>query len=119
MRNPGAVAPPRPKNLIVVVLESVAARWLEPYGSPYPATPILGAEARHALVFDAFYAPVAFRVRTYGLDVGSGQAWVDTVLAHPAMLDWEAQGLAETWREDSHEAELAAAGTVTADYRQS
>ena len=70
-------------------------------------------------VADAFYAPVAFRIRTYGLDVAGGQAWVDQVLAHPAMLDWEAQALAETWREESHEAELAAAGTITADYRQS
>ena len=68
---------------------------------------------------DAFYAPVAFRIRTYGLDVGAGQAWVEQVLAHPAMLEWEAQALAETWREASHEAELAAAGTVTADSRQS
>ncbi len=67
---------------------------------------------------DAFYAPVAFRIRTYGLDVGGGQAWVDQVLVHPAMQDWEAQALAETWREDSHEAELAAAGIVTADFRQ-
>jgi glutathione S-transferase len=67
---------------------------------------------------DAFYAPVAFRIRTYGLDVGAGQAWVDAVIAHPAMQDWEAQALAETWREESHEAELAEAGTVTADYRQ-
>ena len=68
---------------------------------------------------DAFYAPVAFRIRTYGLDVGGGQAWVDRVLAHPAMRQWEAEALAETWREESHEAELAAAGTITADYRQS
>lgn len=66
---------------------------------------------------DAFYAPVAFRIRTYGLDVGAGQAWVDHVLSHPAMLDWEAQALAEDWREASHEAELAAAGIITADYR--
>ena len=66
---------------------------------------------------DAFYAPVAFRIRTYGLDVGAGQAWVDQVLAHPAMRQWEAEALAETWREESHEAELAAAGTITADYR--
>jgi glutathione S-transferase len=67
---------------------------------------------------DAFYAPVAFRIRTYGLDVGRGGEWVERVIAHPAMQDWEAQALAETWREASHEAELAAAGTVTADYRQ-
>ena len=66
---------------------------------------------------DAFFAPVAFRIRTYGLDVGAGQAWVDAVLAHPAMQEWERQALAESWREESHEAELAAAGVITADYR--
>lgn len=66
---------------------------------------------------DAFYAPVAFRIRTYGLDVGAGQAWVDHILAHPAMLQWEAEALAEDWREESHEQELAAAGLITADYR--
>jgi glutathione S-transferase len=66
---------------------------------------------------DAFFAPVAFRIRTYGLDVGAGQAWVDHILAHPAMRDWEEQALAESWREESHEDELAAAGSITADYR--
>lgn len=67
---------------------------------------------------DAFFAPVAFRIRTYGLDVGHGQRWVDHVLAHPAMQQWEAEALAEEWREEAHEAELAAAGVVTADYRR-
>jgi glutathione S-transferase len=67
---------------------------------------------------DAFYAPVAFRIRTYGLDVGKGQAWVEHVLAHPAMLEWETAALAEEWREASHEEELAAAGVITADYRK-
>lgn len=64
---------------------------------------------------DAFYAPVAFRIRTYGLDVGKGQAWVDAVLAHPAMQEWEAAALGESWREISHEEELAATGVLTAD----
>jgi glutathione S-transferase len=69
-------------------------------------------------VVDAFFAPVAFRVRTYGLDVGAaGQAWVDRIIAHPAMQQWEAEALAESWREVGHEAELAACGTITADYR--
>ncbi len=67
---------------------------------------------------DAFYAPVAFRIRTYGLNVGQGQRWVDHVLAHPAMQQWESEALAEDWREEAHEAELAAAGVVTADYRK-
>lgn len=66
---------------------------------------------------DAFFAPVAFRIRTYGLDVGAGQAWVDHILAHPAMLEWDRQALAESWREAGHEAELRACGTITADYR--
>lgn len=81
------------------------------FGGPWLAGAEFGA-------VDAFYAPVAFRIRTYGLDVGNGQAWVDHVLAHPAMREWEAAALAEDWREDSHEAELAAAGIVTADYRR-
>lgn len=85
---------------------------LERFGGPWLA----GAEFTAA---DAFFAPVAFRIRTYGLDVGKGQAWVDQVLTHPAMLDWEQQALAEYWREESHEAELAEAGVITADYRQS
>lgn len=83
---------------------------LDRFGGPW-----LGGAEFTAL--DAFYAPVAFRVRTYGLDVGAGQAWVDHVLAHPAMLEWEAEALAETWREASHEEELAAAGRIVADYR--
>lgn len=83
---------------------------LSQFGGPWLA----GAEFTAA---DAFFAPVAFRIRTYGLDVGKGQAWVDHVLAHPAMLDWERQALAEDWREEAHEAELTAAGVVTADYR--
>ena len=85
------------------------------FGGPWLA----GAQFTAA---DAFYAPVAFRIRTYGLDVGAGenggQTWVDHLLAHPAMLDWEAQALAEDWREASHEEELAAAGLITADYRK-
>lgn len=69
---------------------------------------------------DAFYAPVAFRVRTYGLDVGpAAQAWVDHMLSLPAMLQWEAEALAETWREESHEAEIGAAGRIVEDYRAS
>ncbi|OHC95510.1 MAG: glutathione S-transferase [Sphingomonadales bacterium RIFCSPLOWO2_12_FULL_63_15] len=69
---------------------------------------------------DAFYAPVGYRVRTYGLDVGpAGQAWVEHMLALPAMQAWETAALAETWREDGHEAEIGAAGRIVADYRAS
>lgn len=89
------------------LLETGLAR----FGGPWLA----GADFTAA---DAFYAPVAFRIRTYGLNVGEGQRWVDHVLTHPAMRQWEAEALAEDWREEAHEAELAAAGVVTADYRK-
>ncbi|WP_088311440.1 glutathione S-transferase family protein [Novosphingobium sp. B 225] len=95
----------------VARVREIFEQGLAQFGGPWLA----GAEFSAA---DAFFAPVAFRIRTYGLDVGKGQAWVDHVLAHPAMLDWEAQALAETWREESHEEELAAAGVITADYRK-
>jgi glutathione S-transferase len=94
----------------VTRVREICETGLERFGGPWLA----GAEFT---AVDAFFAPVAFRIRTYGLDVGKGQAWVDHVLAHPAMLDWEKQALAEDWREEAHEAELAAAGVVTADYR--
>ena len=82
------------------------------FGGPWLA----GAEFT---ALDAFFAPVAFRVRTYGLDMGEGQAWVDRILAHPAMQQWEAEALAESWREQGHEAELAATGSLVADLRAS
>jgi glutathione S-transferase len=67
---------------------------------------------------DAFFGPVAYRVRTYGLDVGKAQSWVDHIIAHPAMLAWEAEALAESWREVGHEEDLLNCGAIIADYRQ-
>jgi len=95
----------------VARLGELWAEGLSRFGGPWLAGPDFSA-------VDAFYAPVAFRVRTYGLDVGSdGARWVAQILDHPAMREWENAALAETWREADHEAELAAAGTITADYR--
>ena len=107
----------RPRAMRPALLKDVARvrelfeTGLARFGGPWLAGPAFTA-------LDAFYAPVAFRVRTYGLDVGAGQAWVDRVIAHPAMQQWEAEALAETWREVSHEENMIAAGEIIADYRQ-
>jgi glutathione S-transferase len=67
---------------------------------------------------DAFYAPVAFRVRAYGLPLSSmAAAYVERMLAHPVLMEWEAAALAEPWREAAHEADILAAGELVADYR--
>jgi glutathione S-transferase len=113
--NIGVRVTPRPASpALERNLARLAELWAEGlarFGGPWLAGPAFTA-------VDAFYAPVAFRVRSYGLDVGAaGQAWVDHILAYPAMRAWESAALAETWREAEHEAELAAAGTITADYR--
>jgi glutathione S-transferase len=81
------------------------------FGGPYLAGANFSA-------VDAFFAPVAYRVRTYGLNVGAGQAWVDHIIAHPAMQAWEAEALDESWREEGHEAELRTCGDIVADYRR-
>jgi arylsulfatase A-like enzyme len=47
-----------PKNVIVVVCESVGTQFLSLYGSPYRTWPRMEAEARHAVVFDNYYANV-------------------------------------------------------------
>lgn len=109
--NPKPASPALERN--IARLAELWAEGIDRFGGPWLA----GADFT---AVDAFYAPVAFRVRTYGLDVGPiGAAWVARMLDHPAMRDWEATALTETWREDSHEAELLAAGAITADYRAS
>ena len=46
----------RPRNVIVVVLESVGTKYLSFYGSPLNVMPNLAAETSHALVFENIYA---------------------------------------------------------------
>ncbi len=94
----------------VARVREIFEEGLARFGGPFLA----GAQFT---ALDAFFAPVAYRIRTFGLDVGKGNAWAEFILSHPAMREWEEMALAETWREASHEEELAAAGTITADYR--
>jgi glutathione S-transferase len=94
----------------VARIRELFEQGLDRFGGPWLAGPDFTA-------VDAFFAPVAWRIRTYGLDAGQGQAWVDHMIAHPAMQQWETEALAEVWREESHEAELGGSGEIVADYR--
>lgn len=78
--------------------------------------PFLAGEAFSAV--DAFYAPVVFRIQTYGLPMqGAAAAYVQRMLALPAMREWYAAALAEPWRDHAHEAETHHFGEVTEDFR--
>ena len=48
----------RPPNVILIVLESVAARWAGLNHGPYDSTPHLAAESSRGIVFDNFYAHI-------------------------------------------------------------
>lgn len=113
--NVGVRVQPRPMRdaLLrdVARVREIFEEGLARFGGPW-----LAGEAFSVL--DAFYAPVAWRIRTYGLDVGKGQVWVDHVISHPAMQEWETAALAETWREVGHEEDLLSCGAITADYRK-
>ena len=55
----------RPRNAIIVVLESVGTKYLHLYGYGREITPNLTAESRHALVFDNIYAHASFTYASF------------------------------------------------------
>lgn len=92
-------------------IDELWTEGLTRFGGPYLAGERFGA-------VDAFFAPVVFRVQTYALPLGdAARAYADRMLAHDAMREWYDAALAEPWRDDSHEREILAAGSVRADYR--
>ena len=67
---------------------------------------------------DAFFAPVAYRIQTYGLPISTTCAvYVEQILNLAGMQVWTEAGLTETFREADHEIEFLALGTITADFR--
>jgi len=80
--------------------------------------PFLAGDAFTAV--DAFFCPVAFRVQTYGVGFElseQARAYVDRLLALPAMQAWYADGLAETERDPMHENDILGAGQLIEDLR--
>jgi glutathione S-transferase len=69
-------------------------------------------------IVDAMFAPVAFRIQSYGLEVGErASAYAARILALAPMAEWEQAALAERFREPLHDAEIAASGEVLEDLR--
>lgn len=79
------------------------------FGGPFLAGSAFGA-------VDAFFAPVAFRIQTYGLELDPvSLAYASRLRALPSMRAWYDAGLAETWRDESHDREIE--GTIVEDLR--
>ena len=92
-------------------IDAIWCEGLQRFGGPFLAGDKLTA-------VDAFYAPVAFRVQTYGLAL-SGQAadYAKKLLALDSMRNWEVAALQEPWRESAHEEAALKAGVLLADHR--
>ena len=88
------------------------AEGLARFGGPYLAGDKFSA-------VDAMYAPVVFRMQSYGIAPDAAVAgYVERMLARPAMQDWYQSALRETWREPAHEEEARQAGTWLQDLRE-
>ncbi|MGH8220775.1 MAG: glutathione S-transferase family protein [Steroidobacteraceae bacterium] len=95
----------------VARLQELWTEGLRRFGGPFLA-------GRSFTAADAFFAPVAFRVQTYGLHLDSGSAaYVARLLELRAMKEWYAAGLQEPFRDEPHDQEIRQAGSVVADHR--
>lgn len=67
---------------------------------------------------DAFYAPVVFRLQTFGLELSAASAaYAQRILSLADMRDWYESALAETPNDPDHEVGASANGVVLKDYR--
>ncbi len=93
----------------------IQALWndgLRRFGGPFLA-------GRSFTAADAFFAPVAFRVQSYGLPLDAVcAAYVTRLLELPSMKAWYADALREPFRDEAHEREILQAGRMIADLRE-
>ena len=92
-------------------MDELWSEGLTRFGGPFLAGNEFGA-------VDAFFAPVALRIQTYGLPLGNAAAaYAQRLLELPAMRQWYADALQETWRDADHEDEVKQFATLLEDLR--
>jgi glutathione S-transferase len=92
-------------------IDTLWCEGLDRFGGPFLAGPQFTA-------VDAFFAPVAYRVRTYGLPLSPAAAsYAARLLDRPSMRSWESAALAETFRDVAHDEQCRGVGTWLADHR--
>jgi len=84
---------------------------LNRFGGPYLAGSAITA-------VDAFFAPVTFRIQTYGLKLDPvAAAYSDRLLSLRSMREWYTDALSETLRDAPHDDEMPRVGIVLEDLR--
>ncbi len=97
-------------------IERLGSLWedgLTRFGGPFLAGNTFTA-------VDAFYAPVAFRIQSYGIELGAVAAaeYGARLLKLRAMQDWYGDAIQETFRDQPHEDEMFRLGNVLEDLRK-
>ncbi len=68
---------------------------------------------------DAFYAPVAIRVRNYGIQMSKVSLdYVNLILSIDSVRAWEISAQNESWREPEHEEDCSKFGVIIQDFRR-
>ncbi len=93
-------------------LDQLWQEGLERFGGPFLAGDRFTA-------VDAFFAPVAFRIQTFGIHLSpAATAYAERLLELDSMRDWYEQALREPYRDLPHEEEVSRVGEIIADLRQ-
>jgi glutathione S-transferase len=96
-------------------IDRIGALWnegLRRFGGPFLAGKVFTA-------VDAFFAPVAFRIQTYGLSLDPVAAsYARWLLDRASMRQWYSEGLKEKFRDEPHDADVTEVGTVIEDLRE-
>jgi len=91
----GDVDPPRRDERVAADIARVVELWQDCRAGFGRGGPFLFGGFSAA---DAFYAPVAARFATYGVDLpAAAAAYRDAVLASPAVVEWRQAAVAEPW----------------------
>jgi glutathione S-transferase len=95
-------------------LDRVSTLWndgLKRFGGPFLAGKDFSA-------VDAFFAPVAFRLQTYALELdATSMAYAQRLLDLKPMRDWYTGGLNEKFRDEAHDIGVMRGGIVIDDLR--
>jgi glutathione S-transferase len=87
-------------------LDELWTQGLKQWGGPFLAGDTFSS-------VDAFFCPVAFRIQTYGLQLGDlAMDYAQRLIDLPAMQQWQQQAMAEPWKEPGHEQDCLKNGAV-------
>lgn len=103
---------PAPLQQDIDRLSELFEQGIADFGGPFLA-------GSHFSAVDAFFAPVAFRMQSYGLVFSdTAHQYLQRLLGLPAMQDWYQQALIEPWLDEAHDEEISRYGQIIADRRQ-